>query len=336
VSRALIRAYHLAALNGTLIKKMKTFLITGGSGFIGAHLCKRILQKNKEEGEKNKVICVDNFITGDKNNIFTLFDNPNFEFIEHDVSNYIDIKQKIDYVLHFASLASPKDYTKYPIKTLKVGAIGTYNCLGLAKDKKAKFILASTSEVYGDPEVHPQKENYWGHVNPVGPRGCYDESKRFAESLAIAYQNTHGINVKIIRIFNTYGPMMRRHDGRVIPNFIIQALFGKPLTIYGDGSQTRSFCYIDDLVKGIVKLIDVEKSFIVNLGNPQEIKILKLAEEILKISSSKSDIKFCDIPQDEPRRRQPDISKAKELICFKPEVSLQQGLLNTINWFKRN
>jgi len=307
---------------------MKTFLITGGAGFIGAHLCVRLLN------EGNRVICVDNFITGKKENIAKFLDNPNFEFILHDISNHIDITKEIDYVLHFASLASPKDYIKYPIKTLKVGALGTYNCLGLAKDKKANFILASTSEIYGDPEMHPQREDYWGHVNPVGPRGCYDESKRFAESLTVAYRNTHKINTKIIRIFNTYGPMMRKGDGRVIPNFINQALTDNTITVYGDGSQTRSFCYINDLIDGIIKLIGVPESLIINLGNPCEMTVLELAKEVLKITKSKSKIQHLGLPSDEPKRRQPDITKAKEVINFQPEVSLQEGLEKTIDYFK--
>ncbi len=309
---------------------MKTFLVTGGAGFIGSHLCEKLLYKG------HKVICMDNFITGSENNIAELKNNPNFKFILHDVSNYIAIDEDIDCVMHFASIASPKNYSKYPIKTLKAGALGTYNCLGLAKEKNADFVLASTSEVYGDPEIHPQKENYWGHVNPVGPRGCYDESKRFAESIVTAYHNTHNINTKIIRIFNTYGPKMHKSDGRVIPNFINQALFNKPLTVYGNGLQTRSFCYIDDLINGIIKLINYKETTIVNLGNPNEINILELTEQILKITNSKSKIRYLELPKDEPKRRRPDITKAKKIINFKPKIALYEGLQKTIKWFEIN
>lgn len=309
---------------------MKTYLITGGAGFIGTHLCKKLLQ------EGNKVICVDNLITGKKRNLSNLLNNSNFKFLDQDVSKFINVKKDIDCILHFASTASPKDYSEYPIKTLKAGALGTHNCLGLAKKKNAEFILASSSEVYGDPQVHPQKEEYWGHVNPVGPRGCYDESKRFAESLTMAYHNTHGIKTKILRIFNTYGPLMRKNDGRVIPNFVTKALKNEPITIYGDGSQTRSFCYIKDLIKGIIQITKLEKDkIVVNLGNPNEITILSLAKMILELSDSKSSITYNELPIDDPKRRKPDITKAKKIINFNPSIPVEEGLRKTIEWFRK-
>jgi dTDP-glucose 4,6-dehydratase len=265
-------------------------LLTGGAGFIGSHLCNLLIGKN------HSIICMDNLITGKKENINHLLDNQNFKFIEHDVTKYIDIKEPIDYCLHFASPASPVDYLKYPIKTLKVGSLGTHNVLGVAKEHKAKFLLASTSEVYGDPLVNPQPETYWGNVNPIGPRGCYDEGKRFAEAITLAYHRSHGIDTKIVRIFNTYGPQMRKHDGRAIPNFIDQALKNEPVTVYGDGSQTRSFCYVSDLIDGIYKLMNSNLNEPVNIGNPNEMTLLDLAKKIIELTNSKSKIEYKTLP----------------------------------------
>ena len=307
---------------------MKTALVTGGAGFLGSHLCQRLLN------EGYSVICMDNLITGDAENIRHLIDNPNFVYIQQDVTKYIEVEGSLDWVFHFASPASPIDYLKYPIQTLKVGALGTHNTLGLAKAKRAKFMLASTSEVYGDPQVHPQPEDYWGNVNPIGPRGVYDEAKRFAEALTIAYHREHNIDVRIVRIFNTYGPRIRTDDGRAIPTFITQALRGEDLTIFGDGSQTRSFCYVDDLIDGIMKLMEVEYHFPLNLGNPEEITILGLARLIINLTASKSRIKFLPLPQDDPKVRRPDITRAKKLLSWEPKVSLTQGLLSTIEYFK--
>lgn len=307
---------------------MTKFLVTGGAGFIGSHLCERLLR------EDFKVICMDSLITGDLSNIKHLFGNNNFRFIKHDVTKYIDLKGKINYCLHFASPASPVDYLKYPIQTLKVGSLGTHNALGLAKEKKAKFMLASTSEVYGDPLVHPQKESYWGNVNPIGVRGCYDESKRFAEAITMAYHRVHKIDTKIVRIFNTYGPRMRINDGRVIPNFIYQALHDKPLTVYGKGVQTRSFCYIDDLIEGIFRLISVSTNEPINLGNPNEFTILELAKLVIKLTGTKSKIVFKALPQDDPRQRKPDITRAKKTLKWQAKTELKQGLPKTIGWFK--
>lgn len=306
----------------------KVVVVTGGAGFIGSHLCDRLIK------EDLKVICVDNFITGTLENIRHLFKDDNFRFIEYNVTRYIDIGEKVDYVLHFASPASPDDYLKFPIQTLKVGSLGTHNALGLALKKRAKFMLASTSEIYGDPLVHPQPETYWGNVNPVGVRGCYDESKRFSEALTMAYNRVHGIDISIIRIFNTYGPRMRIDDGRAIPNFIYQALNNKPLTIYGKGSQTRSFCYIDDLVEGILRLMRSDINAPVNIGNPSEFTILELAKHVVKLTGSKSKYVFKPLPQDDPRQRQPDISKAKKMLKWKPKVELEEGLAKTIEWFR--
>lgn len=307
---------------------MMSFLVTGGAGFIGSHICEKLLK------EGYKVICVDNLITGDLANIKHLFGYNSFRFLKHDVTKYIEVKDKIDCCLHFASLASPADYLKYPIQTLKVGSLGTHNVLGLAKEKKAKFMLASTSEVYGDPLVHPQKESYWGNVNPVGVRGCYDESKRFAEAITMAYNRVHKIDTKIVRIFNTYGPRMRSNDGRVVPNFICQALNNKPLTVYGRGRQTRSFCYIDDLVEGIHRLINSPLNEPLNLGNPFEFTILELSSLVMELTGTKSKTVFKPIPQDDPRQRKPDISKAKKILKWRPKVELKQGLRKTIEWFK--
>jgi len=306
----------------------KVILITGGAGFIGSHLCERLLK------EGFKVICMDNLITGNLENIKPLLKDKNFLFIKHDVTKYIEIKGRIDYVLHFASPASPCDYLKLPIQTLKVGSLGTHNTLGLAKRKKAKFLLASTSEVYGDPLVHPQPESYWGNVNPIGLRGVYDEAKRFAEAITMAYHRVHKIDTKIARIFNTYGERMRIDDGRVIPNFILQALNNQPLTVYGKGTQTRSFCYIQDLIEGILKLMFSQINEPINLGNPLEFKILDLAHLIIKLTESKSKIIFKPLPQDDPCRRKPDIRKAKKILNWKPKVNLEEGLIRTITWFR--
>lgn len=308
----------------------KTVVITGGAGFIGSHLCDRFID------EGFNVIAVDNFITGSLDNIRHLLDNKNFRFIEHNVSQRIEIGEKIDFVMHLASPASPDDYLKYPIETLKVGSLGTHNALGLALKKKAKFLLASTSEVYGDPLEHPQKEDYWGNVNSVGVRGCYDEAKRFAEAITMAYHRKHKVNTRIIRIFNTYGERMRINDGRVVPNFIYQALKDKPLTVYGKGLQTRSFCYVSDLVEGIFRLTQVNHSEPVNLGNPNEFTIMQLAKIVTKLASSKARIEFKPLPQDDPRQRKPDISQAKKLLKWEPEIELKEGLKRTISWFQEH
>ena len=305
----------------------KTALITGGAGFLGSYLCERFLK------EGYKVICMDNLITGSRSNIASLESNPNFKFIKHDVSKYIDIDGEIDIILHFASPASPVDYLNYPIQTLKVGSLGTHNALGVAKAKKAKFLLASTSEVYGDPEVHPQPESYYGHVNCIGPRGVYDEAKRFAEAITMAYHKTHKLDTRIIRIFNTYGPRIRKDDGRVIPNFINQALKNKDLTVYGDGKQTRSFCFVSDLIEGIYLLSQSDIHDPVNIGNPVELKIIDMAKKIIKITGSKSKIAHKDLPKDDPKVRQPDIAKARKLLNWKPKIALEQGLKETIKWF---
>ena len=307
---------------------MKKVLITGGAGFIGSHLCERLIK------EGYQVICMDNLITGKKENISHLLNNTDFKFIQYDVSKYINIEEDLDYILHFASPASPIDYQLYPIQTLKVGSLGTHNTLGLAKAKGAVFLLASTSEIYGDPLVNPQKEDYWGNVNCVGPRGVYDEAKRFAEAITLAYHRTHKIDTKIARIFNTYGPMMRKDDGRAVPNFITQALNNQPITVYGDGSQTRSFCYIDDLVDGIYKLMLSGLNEPVNLGNPNEITILNLAKKIIKFANSKSKIVHKPLPVDDPKVRCPDIEKAKSELSWLPQVNLEEALIKTITWFK--
>ena len=305
-------------------------LLTGGAGFLGSHLAERLLS------EGNSVIAMDNLITGAEANIEHLRDNPDFEFINHDVSNYIDIEGSIDYVMHLASPASPIDYLEHPIKTLKVGSLGTHNALGVAKDKKAKFFLASTSEVYGDPLVNPQPETYWGNVNPIGPRGVYDEAKRFAEAITLAYHRTHGVDTKIVRIFNTYGERMRHRDGRVVPNFIDQALKGEPLTVYGDGKQTRSFQYVSDLVEGIVRLMASSLNEPVNIGNPHEMSILEFAKKITDITGSASKIVYEDLPINDPKVRRPDITKAKKELGWKPKVDVDEGLKRTIDWFKKN
>ncbi|MCD6423742.1 MAG: SDR family oxidoreductase [Elusimicrobia bacterium] len=305
-------------------------VITGGAGFIGSHLCDKFLNEDYE------VICLDNLITGDISNIEHLSRNKNFTFIEYDVTNYIYISGEVSGILHLASCASPVDYQKYPIQTLKVGALGTHKALGFAKSKNAVFLLASTSEVYGDPTVNPQPEDYWGNVNPVGPRGVYDESKRFAEALATAYHRIHGVEVRIARIFNTYGPRMRKNDGRVVPTLINQALQGQDLTVFGDGSQTRSFCYIDDMIEGIFLLYHSSVTEPINLGNPDEKRINEFAEIILRLTGSKSKIVYQELPVDDPKMRCPDITKAKNLLKWEPETSLEEGLKKTIDFFKRS
>jgi len=310
--------------------KTKRIVITGGAGFLGSHLSARFLK------EGFQVMCVDNFITGDERNIRTFKNHPNFTLVLQDVSNGIDIKQPVDYVLHFASPASPIDYLKFPIPTLKVGSLGTHNALGFAKSKDAVFLLASTSEVYGDPLVHPQTEDYWGNVNPVGPRGVYDEAKRFSEAITLAYHRYHQLDVRIVRIFNTYGPRMRKKDGRAIPAFLSQALENKNMTVFGDGSQTRSFCYVDDLIEGITRLLFSNENYPVNIGNPKEMTLLELAETIKKLTKSKSKIVYKQLPEDDPKVRQPDISRAKKILKWQPKVSLEQGLQKTITWFKRH
>ncbi len=310
--------------------RKKTAVITGGAGFIGSHLCDKLIK------EGFKVTCLDNLITGNTQNIAHLIKDKNFRFIKHNVTKYIDMRGKADYVLHFASPASPVDYLKFPIQTLKVGSLGTHNALGLAKEKHAIFLLASTSEVYGDPLAHPQPEEYWGNVNCVGPRGVYDESKRFAEAITMAYHRVHKIDTKIVRIFNTYGERMRINDGRAIPNFICQALKNKPLTVYGKGIQTRSFCYISDLIEGIFRLMNSNINAPINLGNPNEFTILELARLITRIVETKSKIIFKPLPEDDPKQRQPDISKAKKILKWQPEISLKDGLIKAIEWFKMN
>jgi dTDP-glucose 4,6-dehydratase len=309
---------------------MKTILITGGAGFIGSHLCDFLLNKGY------KVIAMDNLVTGELENIEHLRSNKNFIFLHHDVSRHIVINEKLDFVLHFASPASPIDYQKIPIQTLKVGSLGTHNTLGLALAKKAKYVLASTSEVYGDPLLNPQPESYWGNVNCVGIRGCYDESKRFAEALTMAYHRIHKLDTKIVRIFNTYGPRMRKDDGRAVPNFINQALKNEPITVYGNGRQTRSFCYIHDLIGGIYKLMMSNINEPLNIGNPDEHTILEFAETIKRLAKSKSNIIFKPLPLDDPHVRCPDTAKAKKLIKWQPKVELEEGLMRTIKWFGKN
>lgn len=303
-------------------------LITGAAGFLGSHLCERFIKEGYD------VIGMDNLITGSMDNLAHLMGKENFEFYHHDVSKYVHVPGELKYILHFASPASPIDYLKIPIQTLKVGAHGTHNLLGLAKDKKARILVASTSEVYGDPLVHPQTEDYYGNVNPIGPRGVYDEAKRFMESITMAYHTYHKLETRIVRIFNTYGPRMRLNDGRVLPAFIGQALRGEDLTIFGDGSQTRSFCYVDDLVEGIYRLLLSNHSHPVNVGNPDEITISEFAEEIIKLTGTKQKVVYEDLPKDDPKKRQPDITKAKELLGWEPKVSRQEGLKITFEYFK--
>lgn len=307
---------------------MKRILITGGAGFLGSHLCDRFINEGYE------VIAMDNLITGDMKNIEHLMPFENFHFYHHDVSKYIHIPGELDYILHFASPASPIDYLKIPIPTLKVGSLGTHNCLGLALAKGARMLIASTSEVYGDPSVHPQPEEYWGNVNPVGPRGVYDEAKRFQEAMTMAYHTYHRVETRIIRIFNTYGPRMRLNDGRALPAFIGQALRGEDITIFGDGSQTRSFCYVSDLVEGIYRLLHSNYVYPVNIGNPDEISILDFAKEIIELTGTDQKLVFTNLPKDDPKQRKPDITRAKDILDWKPEVSRKEGLRLTYEYFK--
>ncbi len=307
---------------------MPRTLITGGAGFLGSHLCDRFI------AEGHEVICMDNFVTGNPDNVAHLVGHERFQLVKHDVTNYIYLAGELDYILHFASPASPIDYLQLPIQTLKVGALGTHNCLGLAKAKNARLLLASTSEVYGDPLIHPQEESYWGNVNPVGLRGVYDEAKRFAEAITMAYHRYHGIETRIVRIFNTYGPRMRLDDGRALPAFMAQALRGEPLTVFGDGSQTRSFQYVDDLVEGIFRLLMSDEVEPVNIGNPDEITIKEFAEEIVEITASGSSITYEPLPADDPKIRQPDITKARSVLDWEPQVDRAEGLRRTLEYFR--
>jgi dTDP-glucose 4,6-dehydratase len=304
-------------------------VVTGGAGFLGSHLCEHLLDRG------DQVIAMDNLVTGAATNIEHLFGRRGFTFVEQDVSTYVWVPGPVDAVLHFASPASPRDYLEMPIQTLKVGSLGTHNCLGLARVKGARFLLASTSEVYGDPKVHPQPETYWGHVNPVGPRGVYDEAKRFAEAMTMAYHRYHGLEVRIARIFNTYGPRMRIEDGRVVSNFLVQAILGKPLTVYGDGGQTRSFCYVEDEVRGLVALLDGDVVGPVNVGNPGEFTVLELAQLVLEVTGSSSEIVYEDLPVDDPTQRKPDITLAREHLGWEPKVPLREGLARTADWFRQ-
>jgi dTDP-glucose 4,6-dehydratase len=305
-----------------------TSVVTGAAGFLGSHLVDLLI------GRGHKVIGIDNFVTGSVENIVHLGGNPNFKFIQQDVTEFIFLHGSVDYVWHFASPASPVDYLELPIQTLKVGSLGTHKALGLAKEKGARFLIASTSEIYGDPLVHPQTEDYWGNVNTIGPRGCYDESKRFAEAMTMAYHREHGVETRIVRIFNTYGPRMRLHDGRVVPALVSQALEGKPLTVFGKGQQTRSFCYCSDLIEGIYRLMMSDMSDPVNIGNPVELTILQFAQEIIRITGSKSKIIYKPLPQDDPRQRQPDITRARTILKWEPVVPLEEGLTRTIEYFR--
>jgi dTDP-glucose 4,6-dehydratase len=307
---------------------MARVLVTGGAGFIGSHLCERFLKDGHE------VVCVDNLLTGDIDNVAHLMANRRFTFLEQNITNYVYVTGPLDVVLHFASPASPVDYLELPIQTLKVGSLGTHNALGLARAKGARILVASTSEVYGDPLIHPQREDYWGNVNPIGPRGVYDEAKRFLEAMTMAYMRSHGMETRIVRIFNTYGPRMRMRDGRVVPNFMCQALLNEDVTVYGDGSQTRSFCYVDDLVEGITRLLWSEEKNPVNIGNPAEMTILQFAHRIIELSGSRSQIVNKPLPVDDPKVRQPDIGKARRILGWEPKVSLDEGLRSTIDFFK--
>lgn len=309
--------------------KNKTAVVTGGAGFLGSHLCDKLIL------EGMKVVCLDNLLTGRLKNIEHLFSNENFQFIKLDVTNYIHVSGEVDFVLHFASPASPIDYLKYPIQTLKVGSLGTHKALGLAKEKGAIFLLASTSEVYGDPLIHPQDEEYWGNVNPVGPRGVYDEAKRFAEALTMAYHRFHGLDTRIVRIFNTYGTRMRLDDGRALPAFISQALNGEDITVFGDGSQTRSFCYVSDLIDGIFRLLLSNETMPINIGNPHEITIEGFAQEVIRLTNSSSKIIHQELPIDDPKVRQPDITRAKAILRWEPKVSREDGLKLTLEYFKQ-
>ncbi|MBI5375969.1 MAG: SDR family oxidoreductase [Candidatus Schekmanbacteria bacterium] len=308
---------------------MQRTLVTGGAGFLGSHLSDRLL------AEGHEVVCMDNLITGDMDNIAHLFGNKHFHFINYDVTEFVYVPGKVDNILHFASPASPIDYLEYPIQTLKVGSLGTHKVLGLAKEKKARFLLASTSEVYGDPLIHPQPETYWGNVNPIGPRGVYDEAKRFAEAMVMAYHRYHGVETRIVRIFNTYGPRMRINDGRVLPTHMCQALRGEDITVFGDGGQTRSFCYVSDLVEGILRLLNSNIVEPVNIGNQEEITILDFAKEIVELTGSRSKIIFKELPQDDPKVRRPDITKAKQLLGWQPAVNRKEGLARTLDYFKQ-
>jgi dTDP-glucose 4,6-dehydratase len=308
---------------------MKRVLITGGAGFLGSHLCDRFIKEGCE------VIAMDNLITGSLKNIEHLMSNEYFSFHHHDVSKFVHVSGNLDYILHFASPASPIDYLKMPIQTLKVGSLGTHNLLGLAKEKKARMLIASTSEVYGDPLVHPQNEDYWGNVNPIGPRGVYDEAKRFQEAMTMAYHNFHGLETRIVRIFNTYGPRMRLNDGRALPAFMGQALKGEPITVFGDGSQTRSFCYVADLVEGIYRLLLSDYHLPVNVGNPSEISLKEFAEEIIALVDTKSELTYLDLPKDDPKQRKPDITRAKEILDWTPKVERSEGLKITLDYFKQ-
>ncbi|HVF14390.1 MAG TPA: UDP-glucuronic acid decarboxylase family protein, partial [Acidimicrobiales bacterium] len=305
-------------------------VVTGGAGFLGSHLCRSLLERG------DSVVAVDNLLTGRRENLADLFGRPGFMFQHHDVSNFVHVPGPVDAVLHCASPASPVDYLEHPIPTLKVGSLGTHITLGLALHKGARYLLASTSEVYGDPLVHPQAEDYWGNVNPIGPRGVYDEAKRFAEAMTTAYQRFHGLDVRIVRIFNTYGPRMRRADGRAVSNFLTQALDGKPITIYGDGSQTRSFCYVDDQVRGILGLLDSDHVGPMNIGNPDEHTLLELADAVIEITGSSSSLVFEPLPVDDPKRRRPDIGLARRVLEWEPEVPLREGLARTAEWFRRD
>lgn len=305
----------------------KTAVVTGGAGFLGSHLCEKLLENNI------KVVCLDNLLTGSLDNIEHLFGNENFKFIKHDVTNFIHVPGKVDYILHFASPASPIDYLELPIQTLKVSSLGTHNMLGLALEKKARVIIASTSEVYGDPEIHPQTEDYWGNVNPIGPRGVYDEAKRFSEAITMAYHRYHGVETRIVRIFNTYGPRMRLNDGRALPAFVSQALKGEDITVFGDGSQTRSFCFVNDLVDGIYKLLMSDETNPVNIGNPEEITIKQFAEEVKKLIGGDSKIVYKPLPTDDPKVRKPDITRARTILGWEPKVGRAEGLKITLDYF---
>jgi dTDP-glucose 4,6-dehydratase len=307
---------------------MPRTLITGGAGFLGSHLCDRFIADGHE------VVCMDNLITGNPDNIAHLIGHDRFTFVRHDVSNYVYVGGELDYILHFASPASPIDYLKLPIQTLKVSSLGTHNALGLAKAKGARMLIASTSEVYGDPQVHPQPESYWGHVNPIGSRGVYDEAKRFSEAITMAYHRYHGVETRIVRIFNTYGPRMRLDDGRALPAFMGQALRGEPITVFGDGSQTRSFQYVDDLIEGIVRLLHSDEADPVNIGNPDEVSIREFAEEVVALTGSKSSLTFVDLPADDPKIRQPDITRARAILGWEPRVARADGLARTLDYFR--
>lgn len=308
---------------------MSTALVTGGAGFLGSHLCESLLSKGY------KVIAMDNLLTGDVRNVEHLFGSSGFSFVKYDVTNYIHVPGEIRFVFHFASPASPIDYLNLPIQTMKVGSLGTHKALGLAKEKKATFLLASTSEVYGDPKIHPQTEDYWGNVNPVGPRGVYDEAKRFSEAMTMAYHRYHGVDTRIVRIFNTYGPRMRLDDGRALPTFMGQALAGEPITVFGDGSQTRSFCYVSDLIRGIILLAESSENDPVNIGNPREMTIKEFAEKVVALTGSRSEITYKELPQDDPKVRQPDITRAGKILGWKPEVDLDDGLKMTLEYFRK-